>query len=235
MTWQGVPFAFNLDSINQTLLRVGQIPTVHVDTGFGWDTLFGSIVAGAIPAFIAWYTIKKNLAALEKDRAEQQSTFDKDRDAQLNIAAKNLNAQVLSNNRQQWINYLRKSISEFVSLSASAIQHKVTWYLHVKDIPIRSVTEPLGRDFLNGFFKEKYQMVGLATEIKLMLNPAENDSKAIIKYLDRINSLMDDGNLVNFYEFGSEVKVRYDSCVEELTQVAQKCLKAEWDRVKQVI
>lgn len=235
MTWQGVPFAFNLDSINQTLLRVGQIPTVHVDTGFGWDTLFGSIVAGAIPAFIAWYTIKKNLAALEKDRADQQSTFDKDRDAQLNIAAKNLNAQVLSNNRQQWINALRKNIAEFVSLSASAIQHKVTWHLHVKDFHFRDGTESHGRDFLNSFFKEKYQMVGLVTEIQLMLNPNEEDSKAIINCLDSINALMDDEQVVNFYNPENDVKHRYERYIEKLIQVAQKCLKAEWDRVKQVI
>lgn len=235
MAWQGTPFDFHVNAVNETLLNVGKLPTVLVDSGFGWDTLLGSVVAGAIPAFIAWYTIKKNISALENDRLRQQETFDRDRNAQLDIAAKNLNAQVLSANRQQWINSLRANLSKFISLSASAIQNKITWYIHIENIPIRNGTETQGREFLNNFFNEKHQMVGLATEIQLMLNPREDDSKRIIECLDKIISLMDDEDIVLFHLDVGGVKEKYEDYTKNLIAVSQKCLKSEWDRVKKII
>lgn len=235
MAWQGTPFNFHVNAVNETLLNVGKLPTVLVDSGFGWDTLLGSIVAGAIPAFIAWYTIKKNISALQNDRLRQQETFDRDRNAQLDIAAKNLNAQVLSANRQQWINLLRANLSKFISLSASAIQNKVTWYIHIENIPIRSGVETQGREFLNNFFNEKHQMVGLSAEIQLMLNPKEDDSKRIMECINNINSLMDDEDIVMFYSYGNSAKEKYDDYTKVLIEVSQKCLKSEWDRVKKII
>lgn len=114
MAWQGIPFPLSESVLSATILNVEKIPKVVIDSGFGWDSVIGSFIAGLIPAFIAWYSIKKNLSALEKDRENQQKSFDKDRNAQLDIAAKNLNAQVLSGNRQQWINSLRDTTAEYL-------------------------------------------------------------------------------------------------------------------------
>lgn len=229
MTWQGVPFAFNLDSINQTLLRVGQIPTVHVDTGFGWDTLFGSIVAGAIPAFIAWYTIKKNLAALEQDRAHQQSSFDKDRNAQLDIAAKNLNAQVLSANRQQWINSLRDSTAEFIG-AVHQLRKSRTIARHCAHVSKKNSIDFLieYRHEITAMTSDSRNVDNLTYKIRLLINPSEPEG---IKITELVNTIRKSTG--SFQKKPDRAVIA--ACAEELVTVMQSYIKKEWDRVKKFI
>lgn len=229
MTWQGIPSSFHLDSVNQTLLSVGQIPTVYVDTGFGWDTLFGSIVAGAIPAFIAWYTIKKNLAALEQDRAHQQSSFDKDRNAQLDIAAKNLNAQVLSGNRQQWINSLRDTTAEYLG-AVHQLRKSRTIARHCAHISKRDNVDFFieYRDAISAMTSDARIVDNLTYKIRLLINPTEPEGIRITELLNTIRE-----------STGSNQKkpdrAQINACGEELVTIMQAYIKKEWDRVKKFI
>ncbi|WP_394547346.1 hypothetical protein [Pantoea ananatis] len=71
-----------------------------MDSGFGWDTIAasiaGAIVAAAIPAFIAWWSIKNDNKTLREDRAEQLKDFEKGRTIQLNFAEESRKAQIIA-------------------------------------------------------------------------------------------------------------------------------------------
>src|SRR5476651_277061 len=120
MIWQSLSFSAIDGSIsNFNYWGSSTIPQVSVFThpDFAWDTLVTSItaaiIASAIPAFIAWWSIRKNISTLREDREKQLQGLDKDRDAQLTISNNNIRAQIISANRQMWINELRSIASEY--------------------------------------------------------------------------------------------------------------------------
>lgn len=256
MTWQGIPYPLS-NILESSYLTVSKIPTVVVDTGFAWENVLGSLIAGAIPAYIAWYTIKKNIKALEVDRLRQQETFDKDRAAQLDIASKNLNAQVLSNNRQQWINALRELMAEYLSLTSELLgsQHQFiiskVFYERMEEKHKKSYREgPAFKPSAN--VQEQYKEASralkdsikilsenrvkeklLVSKIKMMLNPNES-------WYDEVVSLFADVTICynslsnNEDSYFKSIQEMYGYS-DELLGVAQKILKYEWERVKLIV
>lgn len=229
MAWQGIPFPLTERLLSATILNVEKIPKVVVDSGFGWDSVVGSFIAGLIPAFIAWYSIKKNLSALEKDRENQQSSFDKDRNAQLDIAAKNLNAQVLSGNRQQWINSLRDTTSEYLG-AVHQLRKSRTLARHCAHVAKKNNGDFMieHREAINSMTSDARDVDNLTFKIRLLINPSEPEGLKITELLKNINdctgSFQESPNRIKITEYG-----------EELILVMQKYLKQEWDRVKKIV
>lgn len=61
MSWLGIPFNFaNEISRTDTVVEITKLPSLVIDSGFSWEGIIGSLIAGCIPAFIAWKTIKSN-------------------------------------------------------------------------------------------------------------------------------------------------------------------------------
>ncbi|EPY7325293.1 hypothetical protein ACXEI5_002578 [Klebsiella quasipneumoniae] len=66
MAWLGIPFP--LEKVEGTLfsnyqfshLTIDKLPSVVVDSSFSWETLLSAIIAGAIPAWIAYKAIRSN-------------------------------------------------------------------------------------------------------------------------------------------------------------------------------
>lgn len=83
MVWSGIPFPF-IDSLtnDNIVLQISKLPTLMVDSGFPWETLVGSFIAGSIPAYIAWKTIKNNNEVIKRQitLAAQQKKCDDLRD-----------------------------------------------------------------------------------------------------------------------------------------------------------
>lgn len=71
MAWQGIPFPFNYANEISSFV-IDKIPPMEINTGFAWDTVISSFIAGAIPAFIAWKALKNNLHLVEM-QAKQAS------------------------------------------------------------------------------------------------------------------------------------------------------------------
>lgn len=67
MYWNGIPFPF-VDSLTKEnlTLQITKLPTLIIDSGFPWESLVGAFIAGSIPAFIAWKTIKNNNEAIKR-------------------------------------------------------------------------------------------------------------------------------------------------------------------------
>ncbi|EPH2225915.1 TPA: hypothetical protein MYK43_000678 [Klebsiella pneumoniae] len=66
MAWLGIPFP--LEKVEGTIfsnyqfshLTIDKLPSVVVDSSFSWETLLSAIIAGAIPAWIAYKAIRSN-------------------------------------------------------------------------------------------------------------------------------------------------------------------------------
>lgn len=229
MSWLGIPHPFFSDtSLEYSFLNVTKIPTIVVDSGFAWDSLLGAFIAGLIPAYIAWYTIKKNISAMKEDRVHQQDSFDKDRNAQIEIATKNIQAQVLSANRQQWINSLRESTAEYIT-SIHSLRKSRTIARHCLSLSRKDGTDffMVHRDAINAMTNDARIVDNLKYRILLLINPAESEAIEIKRILDEVK--------LNTGSFKVKPnKQRLDELSKELVSITQAYLKKEWERVKDI-
>lgn len=229
MAWPGVPHPFLSGSyLDYSFLNVTKLPTIVVDSGFAWDSVFGAFIAGLIPAYIAWYTIKKNISAMKEDRVHQQDSFDKDRNAQLEIATKNIKAQVLSANRQQWINNLRDSTAEYLS-AIHSLRKSRTIARHCVALSKKDGTDFLTvhREAINSMTNDARVVENLKYKILLLINPTEPEAIEINRILQEISF-----NTGSFEEKPNKQKL-YDLS-KELIAITQIYLKNEWVRVKDI-
>ncbi|EKN3596681.1 hypothetical protein FG435_003757 [Yersinia enterocolitica] len=258
MEWRGIPFPETVERIvTNTSLAIDKIPKVYIDTGDNtWSvtatmiaTILGSLIAGSIPAAIAWRTIKKNQESVEKDRIAQQASFDKDRDAQLLIATRSFNAQVLSTNRQAWINELRDIITEFISsvepyinsyhdfISATNSYKEFKEYYDSHTLKTNSLIDGLNefsKSMIDArvLFKEQDKTLNrMITKASLMLNPKESSYAEIITTMNEIYILPKVTFRTENHDLSEMFTVAYSKLDDVLKQV-QQCLKDEWEKVK---
>ncbi|MDN0104752.1 hypothetical protein ACTZGB_19255 [Yersinia bercovieri] len=63
MAWQGIPFIPE-HIIPNSYLTISNVPKIIIDSEFSWEssliTILGSLIAGAIPAIIAWKAIENS-------------------------------------------------------------------------------------------------------------------------------------------------------------------------------
>ncbi len=229
MAWPGVPHPFFPGNfLEYGFLSISKLPTIVVDSGFAWDSVFGAFIAGLTPAFIAWYTIKKNIFAMKEDRVRQQESFDKDRIAQIEIATKNIKAQVLSANRQQWINSLRESTADYLS-AVHSLRKSRTMARYCLALSKKDGTDFLivHREVINSMTSDARIVEKLKYKILLLINPGEPEAIEIMRILDGISlntgSFQEKPNKKKLYELSNE-----------LTAVTQVYLKKEWIRVKDI-
>lgn len=214
MDWQGIPY---LLVHNSTRLDINKLPTIVVDSGFAWENVIGAVIAGSIPAFIAWYTIKKNMSALKEDR-----------DAQLDIASKNIKAQVLSGNRQQWINSLREATAEYIA-AVHAVRKSRTMARHCLSVSKKEGTDFVltYRSVIEAMTKDAKELERLKYKILLLINPLEPEAIEIDRILKKVQK-----NSGSFDERPNKKKLY--TLTKELVSVTQRYLKKEWVRVKDV-
>ncbi|WP_338301858.1 hypothetical protein [Escherichia coli] len=236
MAWQGIPFPSFVTNTLDAGLTVTKIPELIVNTGFGWDNVAGSVTAAfigaALPTAIAWYTIKKNDDNAAIDRKNQQSDFEATRETQLQISKLAFSAQVLSANRQQWINNLRDNCAEFIKFAEQHKNLKRFYAAEMNGISWKNGTKQQADVYFDSYHESSYSMSEVATKIELMLNPTEKTSIAIMLSLRSIMKMFEKEKIEMFFIEDSEVKKEYDNLIKELVKQTQCCLKKEWERVK---
>ena len=130
---------------------------------------------------------------------------------QSELAIKSINKDILSNNRQEWINTLRDCISNYLSsheLSKLIAQHKKS-----------PETPPeYGQEF------KIWQ--SLSYKIQLLLNPNEDKSKQMVELMTKLNLATD------YRSFSKEEN--YENIKNEIIKLSQSILKEEWERVKKL-
>jgi len=236
MAWQGIPFPSFVTNTVDAGLTVTKIPEIVVNTSFGWDNVAGSIAAAfigaALPTAIAWYTIYKNDQKAATDRNNQQDDLEKARETQVHLAEMAFNAQVLSGNRQQWINTLRSYCSEFIMSSEKNKRYRRLHSAELDGLGWGHGSKDKANQYFDNLIDSEHRLVELGTNIELMLNPSELTSKAILLSKCRIISLLENEDIRMFYQEGSEVKKEYDKYRASFVKVPPRCLKREWERVK---
>lgn len=278
MAWQGIPFRLVTEAADSLSLAVSRLPDLVLKTDPDYTTVFISgvvaLVTGLVPAGMAIYTFSKNSKIIKEERLAQQvfliaerkeqqsflknerdaqaESMEKDRETQKEIAERNFNKEVLSVNRQAWINHLREQLSEYMALMPELVRVKFEQCIYFKE---HSDTLQLSQNqfaFSDDVKKAKERLLEsgpkliealsvlndkleknrlLTANIKLMLNPSEEwypQITAVFTAVDIcLNSLSKPDQ--NLYETNLLVILNKR---DELINCAQKLLKYEWERVK---
>lgn len=134
----------------------------------------------------------------------------------LTVAKRQINANVLSANRQKWIESLRDAIAEFIGLLVIALVVKSGWQEQWEG----------GRGILNknaALLDKVERMVLTESKIRLLINPLERDHQRLVAAIEaalmRLRS-----------EKSDDAETEKD--IQTITGLAQAILKREWQRVK---
>ncbi|ENT4819214.1 TPA: hypothetical protein U2Q33_000746 [Citrobacter farmeri] len=276
MAWQGIPFRVPFDTNEFISIALNSIPKIamHVETETDyrglWLTAGAALAGGIIPALIAGWTFWQNTKNLKKERESQQAflvnerekqhqfliderkaqseSLEADRQTQLSIAKTNFNMQVLSANRQAWINTLRNLIADFSVASTKHLSAQYNFITAEKSqknfqssLAEMQATMQLSEEyktkrenFHKAFTELEYckeEVKLLCYKISLMLNPNEGDSESIINAMLEIQRLISNYALdkAGYAESLKLVTTNIDSLINS----THSCLKSEWERVKQ--
>lgn len=137
----------------------------------------------------------------------------------LAVARRQFNANVLSANRQKWIETLRDMVAELIALIVTALVVKAKW----------QGTWDQGRGALSSdptLIEKLERLVLIQSKIRLLLNPTEPDHQRLDQAIDAaIKRLRPE----------ESVDAEMEADIQTITALAQSILKREWQRVKQGI
>lgn len=134
----------------------------------------------------------------------------------LSVARRQFNANVLSANRQKWIETLRDMVAELISLIVTALVVKAKW----------KGTWDQGRGALSedpALLEKLERLVLVQSKIRLLLNPTEPDHQHLDRAIDAA---------IKRLQPEETVDAEMEADILTITQLAQSILKREWQRVK---
>ncbi|EKO3524382.1 hypothetical protein K7V76_004296 [Vibrio fluvialis] len=126
------------------------------------------------------------------------------------VAKKQINASVVSTNRQTWINRLRDELATLVG-----IVH------HLPNAHANGSVSTNGAIAEYGRFAEKFQV------IKLLINPKETDHQELIRLIDSA-----DKKLIESINKKQANASEFEAAGQRIVAQSQIVLKREWERVK---
>lgn len=121
---------------------------------------------------------------------------------QINSSTRISEKQIISPIRQVWINELRMIIAEIASKSA---HYWAAGYEDRKD-------------------SEYYRITELEHQLKLYLNPKENDH---LELMEKVNKMTNDISASNYKD-----DEKFWNAHNDVMEISQTILKREWERVK---
>lgn len=150
---------------------------------------------------------------LEEKTKESINSFDKTIEKQTELSKNEIKLEVLSKNRQAWINSLRNELSEFMGLVSAIKNHTI---IMRGDDRLVSV-----KDNFNKIHIDTNKLDTIKYKIYLLINPNEENSKKLIALLEPIKTkVLQEENV--------------DDEIQQLIEISQKILKYEWNRVKEL-
>ena len=134
----------------------------------------------------------------------------------LAVARRQINANVLSANRQKWIESLRETMAEMISLMVAVIVVKQNWKGEWRRGRGAIAADPT-------LLNKLERMILVNWKIRLLLHPSEDGHIALVHRLDEALARLE-------LEETDESAVRGD--VEAITAMSQAILRDAWRRVK---
>lgn len=237
MDWQGIPFPLN----GNIGLLIEKIPHLDVTTssGFGWDTVVasvaGGIIASAIPAAIAWWSIRNNNRTLREDRQRQFEDFESSRKTQITIADESRKAQIIAANRLVWIKDLREASAEFISSAYNTLAQcqKVVALLNIFDN--QHSQSQVAVDYPDSIMQAKHdahdsfvRLVLHTTRIKMMLNPERMEHIKVMVLMDDLKK-----HAENMVKHRTNIDGdKANGSINNFIVDMQRLLKEEWEKAK---
>jgi hypothetical protein len=132
------------------------------------------------------------------------------------VARRQFNANVLSANRQKWIDSLRDMLAELISLMVAILVVKAGWK--------GNWNKGMGALAADSSLLSKLERVVLVQwKVRLLINPNETDHLELYRAIE-----------LAFKRIQSEEthEAESEADIENITRIAQKILKREWQRVK---
>ncbi|HGE8420642.1 TPA: hypothetical protein ACGD76_003288, partial [Serratia marcescens] len=171
MDWQGIPFKFlGEDPLQQAFLSVSHLPNIIVKTDFALDTFLSGLVAGIIPAVVAYLAMRSNAKSIRDERLHQEK-----------LSSITITKQIVSASRQVWINELRDSTAKYIGVASSVTNCLNIMigerYHHAAETPLYARMHEEQR-------VGKAELGVLKTKVELLLNPDEESSKRVYKALE---------------------------------------------------
>ncbi|MBG0624974.1 MULTISPECIES: hypothetical protein [Enterobacter] len=183
MAWMGIPFhCVNNSILESGVLSISKLPTIIVESSFGWDSVLGALIAGSIPAWIAWRAIKHSQNSIKY---------------QIEIGNFNL-----------WAHELRDAISNLVS----RIMNISNIVQEIDDCPddvdgncriaeLRKILFDIGRDLT-------YQSSKLSLLILQEFPETDDDYLKIKSMIEEVRAGTKEGNINAL--FGEQLRARCD-------------------------
>jgi hypothetical protein len=137
----------------------------------------------------------------------------------LTVAKRQINATVLSANRQKWIENLREALAELISLLVAAVVVRSKW----KDSWDKGLG-PLRED--PGLLQKLERIVLAQARIRLLINPAEPDHQRLLQAIE---------TAIKCVQSERSPDSEMEADINAITEQAQAILKREWQRVKRGI
>ncbi|HGE8412069.1 hypothetical protein [Serratia marcescens] len=218
MDWQGIPFKFlGEDPLQQAFLSVSHLPNIIVKTDFALDTFLSGLVAGIIPAVVAYLAMRSNAKSIRDERLHQEK-----------LSSITITKQIVSASRQVWINELRDSTAKYIGVASSVTNCLNIMigerYHHAAETPLYARMHEEQR-------VGKAELGVLKTKVELLLNPDEESSKRVYKALEDIRKEIVNKNRPKNknIEFNA-LRPLY----AELRLSVQDVIKTEWNKLKDV-
>ena len=130
------------------------------------------------------------------------------------IAKRQIQASVVSANRQNWINDFRDSVADFMtSAKVAMVEGSLAAYSSTEHVANAEAHNEAMRS-----------MVALRNKTALLINPNEEDHTDLL-------SMMND--MIQHCARGDSTDIdRHDELSDSIAKVSQQVLKREWERVK---
>lgn len=195
------------------------IPEIKLNTGTDWLALAGVVLTGAIVAIGALTTIKNFKASTDS----QERIAERNATEQLEHSK----AQNVAKNRQEWINSLRMSVSEFIAacyeIRALRKIAQKNYKMNPENFEDQMDLERHELEIQSRLIRAEGQAKKQLALVELYINPSEDDSRELV----RMSQI--------FYESAGDQGFNISWESDELIKVSQEILKTEWERVKKMV
>jgi hypothetical protein len=166
----------------------------------------------SMPWIVAFFIGSLSLIVNILVNKSQRKISIKNIENQTEISRQVINKDILSKNRQEWINTLRDSVSQYLS------SHELSKLIRQYDQKSKS-TQPEYREEFKSWQSLYYK-------IKLLLNSNEENPKQLIELMTQLNLATDYSSMSK--------EAEYERIKNEIIKVTQIILKEEWERVKKL-
>ncbi|KTI91637.1 hypothetical protein [Enterobacter hormaechei] len=191
MAWQGFPYPARNDEVfyhaNVLLEKIPKIIVQLPEKGVSLEGILTAIIAGGIPALVAWFAMRANNESLMQQLAQQER-----------ITHKTLTAELITSHRKKLVDDLRDSASKFLAYLQSAINVS-------NDIIFEQKKPSPNADKMNGLrLSRRDYFEKLAIErwkIKMLMDSAHPDYEKVVQTMsDIVFKLNSNGLYPNGYQ-----------------------------------